>query len=285
LATSHFSTSQLRLLSAASSVFNPDLSLFFLFRFQTKKKKKKTAPPSSSSPKKQQNMADCGCAPKCACGAEKIGEELLNFLVLFLLSLSLSLSFSLSLSLSLSLSHTHTHTLSSPSVFPPFLQKKKKKKQPTASAAAPPAARSAAARSAPAPKRPRSGAPAAPEARRAAPAAARAEPGEGVFLIFYFSFSSLLRSCFPKLTPDFSSSLSRSLSYLQQVPMQGNMRGDFLEEWSLEEAESFLISHFDFEQKKKRGERNNLPPPLFFKTHPPLSRRAGTVATCVSGVS
>ena len=48
--------------------------------------------------------------------------------------------------------------------------------------------------------------------------------------------------------------------------MQGNMRGDFLEEWSLEEAESFLIFHFDFEQKKKKEKRGKeqFAPPLFF---------------------
>ena len=53
----------------------------FHLRFQPRplflqKKKKKTAflpSPTKTSPETR-NMADCGCAPKCACGAEKRGE-------------------------------------------------------------------------------------------------------------------------------------------------------------------------------------------------------------------
>ena len=50
----------------------------------TSSKKKKTAfflPTKTSLPKNtnQSTMADCGCAPKCACGAEKIGEFRLPF--------------------------------------------------------------------------------------------------------------------------------------------------------------------------------------------------------------
>ena len=50
----------------------------------TSSKKKKTAfflPTKTYLPKNtnQSTMADCGCAPKCACGAEKIGEFRLPF--------------------------------------------------------------------------------------------------------------------------------------------------------------------------------------------------------------
>ena len=133
---------------------------FFSTSTSRSKKKKKASSRPTNLRTTPTTMADCGCAPKCACGAEKIGA-------------SSSSSFGGS-----DVNGTEKLTsLSPPPSSTSFHPQKKKKKKPTASAAAPPAARSAAARSARARRRRPSEGTAALGARVAAPGAALAAPG------------------------------------------------------------------------------------------------------------